>query len=60
MLSIPVCGVDTKKDVVALLFAPFLYNEVATGITPHEHNGNGMPKTDALTMGEIPVPDKCF
>ena len=60
MLSTPVCGVETKNEVVALLFAPFLYREVATGITPHEHSGSGIPNIDALIIGNNPFPAKCF
>tara|TARA_B100000214_G_scaffold374058_1_gene355827 strand:+ start:2234 stop:2536 length:303 start_codon:yes stop_codon:yes gene_type:complete len=36
--------VETKKDTVEPLDAPPSLNVAATGITPHEHNGRGMPK----------------
>jgi hypothetical protein len=41
--STPVMGVVIKKLVTAPLEAPFLRKEVASGITPHEHSGKGMP-----------------
>lgn len=52
--STPVSGVATKKEEVALSDAPFLLSSVATGITPHEHNGNGAPMNAALTIADLP------
>jgi hypothetical protein len=48
--STPVVGVETKKLRVALLLAPSFCNDAATGITPHEQIGNGIPKSEAFTM----------
>ena len=31
---------------------------MATGITPHEQSGNGIPNNDAFTMGNNPLPPK--
>ncbi len=58
MLSTPVCGVDIKKEVVADLLAPFWYNDIATGITPHEHRGSGIPINEALIILMNLLPDK--
>ena len=41
-----------------LLLAPFLYNDIATGMTPHEHNGMGIPINVAFMILIIPRPDK--
>ena len=49
MLSTPVCGVESRKAVVAPLLAPWRRRDAATGITPHEHSGKGTPKRLALT-----------
>jgi hypothetical protein len=49
MLSTPVCGVLSRNPVVAALLAPCRRSEAETGITPHEHSGNGMPKIVALS-----------
>ena len=59
MLSTPVCGVESKNDVVAPLVAPCLRRDAATGITPQEQRGRGMPKTVALITGQIPRPPRC-
>ena len=47
MESTPVCGVDIRNDTVAPFEAPALHSDAAVGITPHEHNGNGMPNRAA-------------
>lgn len=31
---------------------------MATGITPHEQSGSGIPNNDAFTMGNNPLPPK--
>ena len=41
--STPVCGVAIKNEVVAPFDAPSLRNDIAVGMTPHEHNGKGTP-----------------
>ena len=38
-----VAGADTKKASVAALEAPDLDRAIPVGITPQEHNGNGIP-----------------
>lgn len=48
--STPVVGVETKKLKVALLLAPSFCNDAATGITPQEQMGNGIPKSEALII----------
>jgi hypothetical protein len=58
--STPVCGVDNRNEVVADLLAPCLRSDAATGITPHEHSGKGMPKRVALTIEENLPPPRCF
>lgn len=47
MESTPVCGVAIRKEVVAPLLAPSLRNDMAVGITPQEHRGNGIPNKAA-------------
>ena len=39
MLSTPVCGVESRNEVVAARLAPWRRNDADTGITPHEHSG---------------------
>ena len=53
-LSIPVCGVENKKDVTAPFEAPFFSKDAATGITEQEQSGKGTPKIEALTIDRIP------
>ena len=48
--STPVVGVETKKLNVALLLAPSFCNDAATGITPQEQIGRGIPKSEALII----------
>ena len=52
--STPVSGVLIRKLAVAPRPAPCLRNELATGITLHEHNGSGMPTTAALSTPPSP------
>ena len=59
MLSMPVWGVDNRNDVTAALLAPCRKKDAETGITPHEHSGNGTPNTAAFTTGPNPPPPKC-
>ena len=47
MESTPVCGVAIRNDIVAPFDAPSLRNDIAVGITPHEHSGSGIPKMAA-------------
>ena len=54
ILSMPVWGVENKKEVTAPLEAPCFLSEADTGITEHEHNGRGTPKIDALNIDKIP------
>jgi len=44
---------------VAARLAPCLRIEADTGITPHEHNETGTPKTDAFTTDATPRPPRC-
>jgi len=60
MLSIPVWGVESRNATVAALLAPLKYNDMATGITLHEHRGSGTPNADALTIGQMPLPPRCL
>src|SRR3989338_4702058 len=53
--STPVSGVDIKNESVAPFEAPLLRNDIAVGKTPHEHNGNGMPKRAARNTDLNPV-----
>ena len=48
--STPVVGVETKKLRVALLLAPSFCNDAATGITPQEQIGRGIPNSDAFII----------
>ena len=48
MESIPVCGVAIRNEIVAPFDAPSFLNDMAVGITPHEHKGNGVPKMAAF------------
>ena len=59
MLSMPVCGVDSKNDVAAARLAPWRRTEAVTGITPHEHNTSGTPKRVAFSTGRNPRPPRC-
>ena len=58
ILSIPVCGVETRKDIDAALEAPFRRMAIAVGNTPHEHKGKGTPIaatliTDCLILNKV-------
>ena len=48
MESTPVVGVDTRKLNAELLLAPSFLREDASGITPQEQTGSGIPKIVAL------------
>lgn len=54
MESIPVVGVEVKKAKVAPREAPSRLKVAATGITPQEQRGKGIPKRVALKMAENP------
>src|SRR5215472_14514237 len=59
MLSTPVSGVATMNATVAPGVAPCLRNPSAVGSTPHEHNGKGVPSTDAQSTDfTLPVPTR--
>jgi len=45
--------VETRKDTVEPLDAPDSRRVAATGITPQEHNGNGMPNKVDLKIENI-------
>tara|TARA_B110000116_G_C16547047_1_gene451339 strand:+ start:192 stop:467 length:276 start_codon:yes stop_codon:yes gene_type:complete len=60
ILSIPVWGVEIRNDAVEALLAPFLYNDIATGITPQEHNGRGIPINEAFIIFVNELPNKFF
>ena len=48
-LSAPIWGVEIRNETVAPFDAPFFLKETATGITPQEHNGSGIPPRDDFT-----------
>ena len=56
MESMPVCGVAMRNDTVAPFDAPSRCNDIAVGITPHEHSGSGMPSNAAATTERISLP----
>jgi hypothetical protein len=60
MESMPVVGVEVKKAKVALLEAPSRLKVAATGITPQEQRGRGIPKRVAFKMAEKPLLPKCL
>ena len=60
MLSIPVCGVEIKKEVTDPLLAPCLLKYAETGITPHEQSGNGTPNNEARKTDVIDFLPKYF
>ena len=43
MESMPICGVEIINATVAPLDAPSFLNDIAVGMTPHEHKGSGTP-----------------
>ena len=57
--STPVVGVETRNETVALLLAPSLFKCAATGITPQEQSGKGIPKREAFITEEILFLEKC-
>jgi hypothetical protein len=60
MLSMPVWGVEIRKDIVAPFDAFPLRNDIATGSTPQEHNGSGIPKIAAFTTDMTECPPRCL
>ena len=48
MESIPVSGVEIRKDRHAPLLAPCFLNPATAGTTPHDHMGIGIPRIEAL------------
>ena len=58
MLSTPVWGVATRKDVVAAREAPARRIAIAVGSTPQEHSGRGTPIMAALKTAPKPVPER--
>ena len=59
MLSMPVCGVESRNEVAAARLAPWRRNEATTGITPQEQSVSGTPKSVAFSTGRKPRPPKC-
>jgi hypothetical protein len=57
---IPDSGVEIKKDSTAPLDAPFFLNDMAVGITPHEHRGRGIPNKAAKSTDRKPGLPSCF
>ena len=56
-LSAPTCGVEIRKETTEPLEAPLRLREVATGTTPHEQSGNGIPNSvDFRTEPMEPFP----
>ena len=55
ILSIPVCGVDNKKDVIEPLDAPCFFNDAETGITEHEHKGSGTPNIHTINLNDSTI-----
>ena len=60
MDSSPVCGVEIANAALDPLLAPCFRSPAATGITAHEHNGSGIPSSDAFKIGTIPFPPRCL
>ena len=58
MESTPVWGVDIRKETVAAFEAPSFLRDIAVGMTPHEHNGNGTPSNDAFITERNELPPK--
>ena len=59
-LSTPVCGVETRKETVDPFEAPDSLKVAATGITPHEHKGMGIPSRVDLKTEEKFFDPICF
>lgn len=59
MESTPVVGVEIKKEAVAPLLAPSFLICVATGITPQEHRGNGIPISVAFKTARKLEGERC-
>ncbi|GAB4011279.1 MAG: hypothetical protein Fur0010_05350 [Bdellovibrio sp.] len=45
-----------RKEDVAALEAPFSLNNLAVGMTEHEHKGKGIPNKADLITGNNPLP----
>lgn len=58
--STPICGVDIMNETVAPREAPSFLNEMAVGMTPHEHNGSGTPISAANNTDLKFSLAKCF
>ena len=58
--STPVCGVAIRKEITEPFDAPSLCNAIAVGITPQEHNGNGIPNNVAYKTDVQLFFDKYF
>ena len=59
ILSIPVCGVEMRKEVEAALEAPLRRMAIAVGSTPQEQRGKGIPIAADLMTDFQPIPDRC-
>ena len=60
MLSTPVWGVETRKDTVEPFDAPDSLSVAATGITPQEHKGKGIPNIVDFRIDPISLPPICL
>ena len=60
MESIPVVGVEIRKESTDPVLAPSFFKDKAAGRTPQEHNGSGIPKSEALTTDKKLLPPRCF
>jgi hypothetical protein len=60
MESIPVSGVEIRKERVAPLLAPCFFNETAAGNTAQEHRGKGIPKIEAFRTEPIFFLPRCL
>ncbi len=60
MESTHVIGVEIRNESVAPLEAPDFLMDVASGITPQEQTGRGIPKTVDLTTDETLSFPKCL
>ncbi len=58
--STPVVGVDMRKERTAPLLAPFLFRNSATGMTPQEQRGRGIPKRAAFITEAGLFTERCL
>jgi len=60
MESTPVMGVEMRKESVAPFDVPDFLMAVASGITPQEHTGSGMPKIVDLNTDFTSEEPRCL